>query len=165
LPNQSFVVGDGTALRWADRTFDVVYSNSVIEHLGTFENQQAFAREARRVGRGYWVQTPAREFPVEPHYWTLFLHWCSKPTQRRLLKNFTLWGLLGRPGPEIIDLVLAELRLMTYAEFKGLFPDAVIWVERVGGLAKSYTAYKLPDKDNDDFRTDRRSGSPVCVPA
>lgn len=40
--------------------FDLVYSNSVIEHLGTWEKQQAFAAEARRVGRGYWIPTPGQ---------------------------------------------------------------------------------------------------------
>src|SRR5262245_51077934 len=57
-PNHSVVLGDGTRLPFADRSFDLVYSNSVIEHLGTWERQSAFASEARRVGRGYWIQTP-----------------------------------------------------------------------------------------------------------
>jgi hypothetical protein len=142
-PNQESVVGDGTALPYEDREFDIVFSNSVIEHVGTWEKQVAFAGEARRVGRSYWVQTPAREFIVEPHYFTLFLHWCSKPVQKKLLRNFSLWGLLGRPSEQTLDYVLAELRLTTGAEFRELFPDGDIWVERFLGLPKSYTAIKL----------------------
>ena len=61
------VTGDGCALPLADATYDIVFSNSVIEHLGTWERQQRFAAEARRVGRRLWVQTPAREFFIEPH--------------------------------------------------------------------------------------------------
>ena len=56
--NQEFVLGDGTDLQYEDKSFDIVFSNSVIEHLGTFERQQAFAREAQRVGRVLLVQTP-----------------------------------------------------------------------------------------------------------
>jgi hypothetical protein len=138
------VVGDGTRLPFADQSFDLVYSNSVIEHLGTWEKQQAFAAEACRVGRGYWIQTPGKEFPIEPHYFGPFVHWFSKPIQKRLLRNFTLWGWLGRPDGRELDDVLAELRLLTFREFRQLFRDARIWVERVLGLPKSYTAYALP---------------------
>ena len=142
--NHISVVGDGTRLPFADQSFDLVFSNSVIEHLGTWERQRAFAAEARRVGRGYWIQTPGREFPVEPHYFGPFVHWFSKPIQKRLLRNFTLWGLLGRPTDKILDAVLAELRLLSFGEFRDLFQGGQIWVERVLGLPKSYTAYTLP---------------------
>jgi hypothetical protein len=142
--NQRFVVGDGTRLHYRNQTFDIVYSNSVIEHLGTWERQVAFAREARRVGRGYWIQTPAKECPIEPHYFGLFVHWFPKRVQRRLLSYFTLWGLLRRPTEEILDEVLSELRLLTHREFKTLFPDAQIWTERLCGFRKSYTAFKVP---------------------
>src|SRR5262245_27700905 len=66
--NQEVAVGDGTRLDYGDRSFDIVFSNSVIEHVGTLERQMAFANEVRRVGKAYWVQTPAKEFPIEPHY-------------------------------------------------------------------------------------------------
>jgi len=141
--SMNFVIGDGTKMPWADGEFDIVFSNSVIEHLGTAEAQAAFARECRRVGKAYWIQTPAREFPIEPHYFGPCVHWFSRPVQKRLLRNFTLWGLLGRPREEILDLVLAELRLLRRAEFESLFPDGQIWTERLLGLPKSYTAYRL----------------------
>jgi Methyltransferase domain len=143
-PNQKFVIGDGTCLEYDDGAFDIVFSNSVIEHLGTFAQQRAFAREAMRVGKGYWVQTPAREFPIEPHYLTPFIHWCSKPVQKRLLRNYTLWGWLQRPSEQNLDAVLAELRLIDGKEFRSFFPDCRIWIERVLGLPKSYTACRVP---------------------
>jgi hypothetical protein len=142
-PNMTCVVGNGTRLDYADNEFDIVFSNSVVEHVGTLENQVAFAREARRVGRGYWVQTPAHEFPIEPHYWSPFIHWLPKSAQRRLLRNFTLWGIMGRPDKATIEEALAEVRLMTRREVRELFPDGKIWTERLLGLSKSYTAYKL----------------------
>ena len=143
-PNHTSVVGDGTRLAFPDQSFDIVFSNSVIEHLGTWEQQQRFAHEARRVGKAYWVQTPAREFPVEPHYFGPCVHWFSKPIQKRLLRNFTLWGLLGRPNETTLDEVLAELRLLSITEFRRLFSDADLWIERLLGLPKSYTAFCLP---------------------
>jgi len=53
--NFSCVVADGAHLPFKDGAFELVYSNSVIEHLGNFENQQLFADECRRVGLSYYV--------------------------------------------------------------------------------------------------------------
>jgi hypothetical protein len=142
-PNMQVVVGDGTRLDYEDQAFDIVFSNSVIEHLGCEERQVAFAREIQRVGRSYWVQTPAREFPIEAHYFAPFVHWCPKRVQRRLLRNFTLWGLMGRPSMAMVDEAIAELRLLRFREMKQLFPKGDIWIERVLGMPKSYTAYRL----------------------
>jgi SAM-dependent methyltransferase len=87
-----FIAGDGCALPFANRAFDVVFSNSVIEHVGTWERQQAFAAEVRRVGHRLWVQTPAREFFIEPHLIAPFIHWLPRAWQRRLMRNFTVRG-------------------------------------------------------------------------
>jgi hypothetical protein len=142
-PNMTAVVGDGTCLQFKDQEFDIVFSNSVIEHLGTAERQRAFAQEVQRVGKSYWIQTPAREFPIEPHFFTPFVHWLPKGVQRHLLRNFTLWGLMGRPNDLVVEMTLAELRLLKFAEFQSMFPKGDIWTERVLGLPKSYTAFKL----------------------
>ncbi|HEV2437899.1 MAG TPA: methyltransferase domain-containing protein [Verrucomicrobiae bacterium] len=142
--NQKFVQGNGTRLAGKDKSFDIGFSNSVIEHLGTRENQIAFAGECRRVGKAYWIQTPAREFPIEPHFLTLFLHWLLKSPQKRLLRWFSLWGWLSRPQPGAVAAAVAEVRLRTLKELKCLFPDGEILVERWLGLPKSYIACRLP---------------------
>src|SRR5207302_6536854 len=87
-----WVAGDGRALPFRDGAFDVVFSNSVIEHVGDAGSQARFAREIARVGRGYWVQTPNRWFPVESHLLTPFIHWLPRRVQGVLLP-FSVWGL------------------------------------------------------------------------
>jgi hypothetical protein len=63
-----YLVADGRQLPFRDGEFDIVYNNSVIEHLGDYASQRRFAAECRRVGRSYYVQTPNRNFFFEPHY-------------------------------------------------------------------------------------------------
>lgn len=141
-PGFDFRAGDGCALPFADGEFDVVFSNSVIEHVGSWERQQAFAREARRVGRRLWVQTPAREFFIEPHLLAPFVHWLPRRTQRGLIRWATGWGWLTRPTPAQVDEFLAEVRLLTRREMTELFPDCEILTERFLGLPKSYIAVR-----------------------
>jgi hypothetical protein len=137
-PNMHTVLGDGTALTYEDKSFSIVFSNSVIEHLGNFENQQRFASECTRVGHGLWIQTPCRSFPVEPHFLSPLIHFLPKGYQRRLLRRFTVWGWLTRPSGKQIEDMLAEIRLLNLAEIKQLFSDCEIKKEKFLGLTKSF---------------------------
>jgi len=132
-----FVLGDGTRMDYADGAFEVVYCNSVIEHLGSYERQAKLADEIRRVGAGYWVQTPALCFPIEPHYLTPLVHWLPRRARRRVLP-YTIWGLVSRPSREYMDAMIDEIRLVTKRELTELFPDATIIPERFAGLVKSW---------------------------
>ena len=141
-PRRHFLTGDGCALPFPDGAFDIVFSNSVVEHVGTWARQQAFAAEVRRVGRRLWIQTPARGFFIEPHLLTPFIHWLPRPWQQRLLRNFTLRGWIDRPGPAAVAVFLDEVRLLTLAEMQTLFPDCTILRERFCGMTKSYVAVR-----------------------
>jgi SAM-dependent methyltransferase len=136
------VTGDGTALPYADGSFDVVFSNSVIEHVGDFAKQEQFAREASRVGKALWIQTPAREFFIEPHLIAPFFHWLPAAWQKRVARRFTVWGLMTKPTPQQVHEFLGTIRLLTAAEMRALFPDCEIIVERFLGMPKSYVAVR-----------------------
>lgn len=141
-PNFSYVQGSATSLPFSDGSFDIVFSNSMIEHLHDRVSQELFAREALRVGRGVWVQTPARWFPIEPHLLTPFIHFLPKRAQRRLLRNFTVWGLIARPDQSYVDRFLNETVLLTTRDMRELFPGCKLRRERVLGLAKSLIAVR-----------------------
>jgi len=141
----TYVQGDGTNLKFADAAFDITYSNSVIEHLSTYENQKKFAHEMWRVGRAIWCQTPARWFFVEPHYMTPFIHFFPKKWQKKLLRNFSVWGLITRPSQNYVDGMVDEIRLLTFREMKSLFPDCRIIKERFLFFTKSYIAVRKND--------------------
>jgi len=133
------IVGDGTCLPFADKAYDIVFSNSVIEHLHTRERQSLFASEVRRVGRRYYVQTPNRWFPVEPHYLTPGMHFLPKSWQRKLLRNFSVWGWITRPTRQDCERSTDEIRLLSAGEFQSLFPDSSMTKERFVGFTKSLT--------------------------
>lgn len=136
------ITGDGCALSFQNGSFDIVFSNSVIEHVGSWERQLAFAAEARRVGRRLWIQTPAREFSLEPHQIAPFVHWLPLSLQRHLIRWATIWGWLTRPTQEHVDSFLAEVRQVRREETMLLFPDCEILTERFLGLPKIYIAVR-----------------------
>ena len=140
-----WVAGDGRALPFRDQSFDVVFSNSVIEHVGDRESQRRFAQEAARVGRSFWVQTPNRWFPIEQHLLTPIVHWLPRPWQRAVVPRWNLWRLLVRVTPDrrafYIEHYLSDVRLLTARELQELFPRARIVRERLLGWTKSLVAY------------------------
>jgi hypothetical protein len=137
------VRGDGRKLPYPDRSFDIAFSNSVIEHVGTWEDQRAFAEEIRRVGARYYVQTPNRWFPFEMHVLAPFVQHLPPAWAKRLLRWITPWGWMHRPTPEYVDAFVDHLRLLSVGEMRELFPDAVILRERVCGITKSIIAVRL----------------------
>jgi hypothetical protein len=139
-PDIDYIEGDARQIQLPDGAFDVVYSNSVIEHLGTLVDQRRMANEVRRVGRRYFVQTPDRAFPIEPHFLTPGVHYLTPALRRRVLRNFTVWGLIVRPTSEQCADVVREIRLLSATELEGLFPDGVLLRERFAGLSKSLIA-------------------------
>lgn len=134
-----WIVGDGLALPFEDDSFDIAFSNSVIEHLANSTNQQRFANELRRVAQRYYVQTPNKHFPIEPHLLTPLIHYLPERWQARLLRNGTVWGLLLRPSVESCNFYLTTTRLLGHKEFHALFDyQGSIWKERFMGLVKSF---------------------------
>lgn len=138
--------GDGRHLPFADSSFDLVFSNSVIEHVGCAEEQRRFASEIARVGRRYWVQTPDRTFPVEPHLLTPGLHFLPSKMRARAARCFTIWSLVERPSPDRWEFYIRhcteELRLLGRDEFQQMFPEAKIRRERLLGKSRALIAVR-----------------------
>lgn len=123
-----------------DDEFDVVFSNSVIEHVGAAEDQRAMAAEVRRVGRRYFVQTPNRWFPLEPHFLFPGFQFLPVPVRVRLLQRFDLGHIERRPDRAEAEREVRSIRLLDAAELVALFPGARLYRERVAGATKSLMA-------------------------
>ncbi len=123
----SFVRADAAEhLPFDDGAFDLAYASSVVEHVAPARRAR-FASELRRVARGWYVQTPAWSFPVEPHALLPFAHWLPA----RLRRPYWRLGVAG--GWE-------EIELLRRAELERLFGPAV--AERLGPLVKSWIAVR-----------------------
>jgi SAM-dependent methyltransferase len=132
-PNVTVRYADGTDLPFADREFPVAFSSSVIEHVPA-ALQTAFAAEIARVSQAYYVQTPNRLFPIEPHYQFPFFQFLPERVRRALNRRFTLgWQEKGE---------WEEIKLLSARDLRRLFPDAEIHRERVLGLTKSLMAVR-----------------------
>lgn len=138
------VQGDATDLSaWADKSVDFVFSNSVIEHLFTWAQQQKMASEVQRVGRSYFIQTPNRYFPMEPHWLIPFFQFMPRSI-RIALTRVGAWGHMPKlrddqAAAKLVD----EVRLLTASEMKTLFPKANIYYEYMFGMVKSVSAYHI----------------------
>lgn len=137
----SILAGDGCALPFGDGAFDIVFSNSLIEHLPP-ARQTMLAAEIRRVGRSYFVETPNFWFPVEPHFWAPFFHWLPLAVRRRSVRWITLWGWLARPTRQQAVDAVEEMRLLNARQMRSHFPDGELIVERAAGLPKALIAAK-----------------------
>lgn len=144
LPNFDSVVGDATNLeQFGDNQFEFVFSNSVIEHLFTWENQILMANEIRRVGKGYFVQTPNKYFPLEPHFLFPFYQFFPNSIKLFLLRNFNLGHISKISNKENAQMQIDEIRLLSKKDLKELFPDAEIYKEKFLFFTKSIVAYKI----------------------
>jgi SAM-dependent methyltransferase len=117
-------------LPFEDGAFDFAYCNSVIEHIPP-ERRRPFAQELRRVARGWYVQTPALSFPVEPHSLLPAAHWLPLALRR------AYWRLGAGAGDDVY-----EINLLRRRELESLFGPALR--ERIGPLTKSWICLRRP---------------------
>lgn len=140
-------IAPGEPLPFADKEFDIVLCNSVIEHAtfwagdrdGSWSEraqraQLRFAGEIRRVARSYFVQTPHADFPIDAHLWLPGTNWLPHRVVGALVPiTDRVW--LKKCG-------VADWRLLRARDMRRFFPDATIVVERTLGLPKSIVAVK-----------------------
>jgi hypothetical protein len=124
----------GEPLPFPDAAFDVVFSNAVVEHVGSRTAQASFVRELCRVGTLVFVTTPDRRFPVEHHTGLPLLHYLPAPLFRSLLRRtrFRYWA------------EESNLNILTARSLAKLFPpEAAVDVRsiRLAGIPSNLAAF------------------------
>jgi hypothetical protein len=145
-PRVTEVIGDATKLTesFAPGSFDIVFSNSVIEHVGGIDKQRAMADGIRAVAQAYFVQTPNRAFPLEPHFVSpIYLSPLCHPTMPQAIRVWAAGRTAsGGDTKEETTAILAAIRLMNKHELVSAFSDATLAPEKFYGLVKSWMAYR-----------------------
>lgn len=125
-----------------ERRFDLVHSNSVIEHVGAWQDMQMFAANVRRLAPRYYVQTPNYWFAYEPHFRFPGFQYLPESVRTWLVRHHS-FGFFSRiDDPEEARDIIRHHRLLSTSQMHTLFPDATIVHEKAFGLNKSIVAYR-----------------------
>lgn len=139
----TYFAGDARNLhQCSDNSFDIVHSNSVIEHVGRWPDMRRMAEEVRRLAPAYFVQTPNYWFPYEPHLRMPFMQWLPQPWQRRIVMTRACGFYPKARTVMEANNILTDALLLDGPSMQALFPDAAIERERFGPLTKSLIAIK-----------------------
>ena len=141
--NITSIIGDATDLSlFKENHFDIVFSNSVIEHLHNFKNQQKMAQEVQRVGVYHFIQTPNKYFLIEPHFLLPLFQFLPKSLKYLLLTKTKL-SRGKKWNKKFAKEYIQEIRLLSLKEMKYLFPNSKNKTERFLGMSKSYTLHNI----------------------
>ncbi|KAB8334038.1 class I SAM-dependent methyltransferase [Scytonema tolypothrichoides VB-61278] len=140
--NITQVSGDARNMQqFRDQEFDVVFSNSVIEHVGGFQEQLQMSREVMRVGKRYFIQTPNLYFPIEPHFVFPLFQFLPVGLRVFLVNHFDLGWIKKIPDKEKAKQLVTGIKLLRKMELVKLFPKSNLYEEKFLGLTKSFTVY------------------------
>jgi hypothetical protein len=122
--------------------FDLVYSNSVIEHVGGHARRGQFATVVHERAPYHWIQTPYRYFPIEPHWIFPGLQFLPTVARARVVPHWPLAPAHPHGRQAMSDVL--EIELLSKTEFSFYFPDSEIIGESFAGLTKSLIAVAGP---------------------
>lgn len=139
-----YLKGDACDLRDFDNnSFDIVHSNSVIEHVGNWQKIVAFATETRRLAPHHYIQTPNFWFPMEPHFIKPFHHWMPRPWRVSMWRNFNMGQRhKAKDLHEAMVKIEDEPYLLDRRTLGALYPDSRIVPENFFGFTKSLIAIR-----------------------
>ena len=123
--------------------FDVVHSNSVIEHVGNLSDQYRMAKKCEELRLYYWVQTPYKFFPIEPHFYFPFFAYLPLTMRSYLHQRFDMGFMKREPNWLKARISCENTRLLTVGELKSFFQHCDIIKERFIGFNKSIIATNI----------------------
>ncbi len=149
------LIAENEPLPFPDKFFDIVFCSSVIEHVTipksqlwnvrsgrefrqrSLERQKEFAGEIARLGHGYFVQTPAKSFPIESHTWLPLMGYLPRRLFLPILSVTNRVWIKSAPP---------DFNLLTKSDMRYMFPDGTILDEGIIGITKSIMALRKADR-------------------
>tara|TARA_B100000401_G_scaffold437030_1_gene381717 strand:+ start:1013 stop:1702 length:690 start_codon:yes stop_codon:yes gene_type:complete len=105
FPNiKEFIIADGKSSELKENFVDIVFSSATIEHVGSFENQLLFLKEAIRIAKKtVFITTPNRFYPIDFHTKIPVIHWLPKNIHRLILKTLGLHFYANEENLNLLD--------------------------------------------------------------
>lgn len=122
--------------------YDLVFSNSVLEHVGGHVRRQQFADVVQESAPAWWVQTPYRYFPIEPHWLFPGFQFLPFKTRVMITQHWNFGHHAVPPDESSATAFVASIELVSATEMRAYFPDSTLWFERIAGVPKSMVAVK-----------------------
>jgi hypothetical protein len=130
--------------RIASRRYDLVFSNSVLEHVGGHERRLRFAEAVHELAPAHWVQTPYRYFPIEPHWIAPGMQFLPVRARASMARRWPLAHVRSTDVRNALDGVLWT-ELVDRTQMRYYFPDSTVRSERLMGITKSLIAIRTLD--------------------
>jgi len=156
--NISCVVGDARDMsEYEDESFDAVISDSVIEHVGSREDQMAMAKEIQRVGGTLFLQTPNLWFPIETHFLMPWFQFYPVWLRVWILRHFGTGGYSKIPDKKKATEAVVRIKLFSKRRLRRFFPESTIERERILGLSNGFIVVNGWPSTVPNYRTSRRN--------
>jgi len=139
-PWMDIVYGDACAGGFGQ--YDLVFSNSLLEHLGGHARRQQFAEVVREAAPYWWIQTPYRYFPIEPHWVFPGFQFLPFRARQEITQRWKIGHMGAHADTSEAARLVASVELISVTEMRSYFPGGEIWLERLAGLPKSLVAVK-----------------------
>ena len=140
-PHADIRIEPDEKLPFNDGEYDLIYSNSLFEHINNSDEQKKLAEEIKRIGKHYFIQTPNYYFPLEPHFLFPFFQFLPDSLKQKLIMSYDL-GWYKKQNDEKKAKELADsVRLLKKSELKEMFPGCKIYYEKYFLLNKSFIIY------------------------
>jgi len=135
-PDVICLIADATALPFKDRAVKIVFSNAVIEHVGSLKMQQKYADEIKRIAQKYFITTPNKYFPFEFHFALPCYQFIPKSIQKWLFKSYKIGLWYAKDTWE-------DINLLSYRQLKRLFPGSNVTKQRITFYPETLICYKV----------------------
>lgn len=142
-PSVTPIAGDACNLpaSVANDRFDLVFSNSLLEHVGGHIQRQQLADNVHRLADRHWVQTPYRYFPIEPHWVFPGFQWLPYEARVQISLRWNR-GHVRTHSRDQAENIVDEIDLVGISQMRRYYPSSTIWYEKFAGLVKSLVAIK-----------------------
>lgn len=138
-----YVEGDCCHLNmFDDNSFHIAHSNSVVEHVGDWNNMILFSKEVLRIAPAYYIQTPNFWFPIEPHCMIPFFHWLPRQVRIFLVLKLNIGNWIKQDSVDSAVRIVDSAQLLNKRMFRALFSEANHSTERFLLMPKSLIAIR-----------------------